>query len=83
MPRYPEHKSKHHLCGKGIPTLEKCKNFIDEYHDKTPNKLYCLVKNVSATIYKLIFDYTIYESAFNTLDKYFMKKKYNLTHAIF
>ena len=49
-------------------------NLIEEYQVETPKKLRCLVKCVSATIYQCISDCTMYESAFNTLDKYFINK---------
>ena len=50
-------------------------NFIKKCQFETPKKLCCFVNYVSATIYKLILDCTTYKSAFNTLDKYFIKKK--------
>ena len=54
------------------------KNFIKECLVETPNKLCCFIKYASAIIYELILDCTMYESAFNTLDKYLIKKKYKL-----
>lgn len=47
-------------------------NFIDKCQDKTPNKLRCFVKNVTATIYDLISVCHTYESALNILDRYFI-----------
>ena len=40
-----------------------------------PSKLRYLIKYISSTIYELISDFTTYESTFDTLDKYFIKKK--------
>ena len=42
---------------------------------KTPNKLLCRIKYISDPIYELISDCTTYKSAFNPLDRHFIKEK--------
>ena len=50
-------------------------NFLDECRDKAPNKLRCLTKYVSASVYELISDINSYQKAIELLDSLYIKQK--------
>ena len=54
----------------------KCtfENFLEEWGDKVQNKLRCLIKYVSASVYEYIAEAETYEAALAILDKLFIKK---------
>lgn len=47
-------------------------NFIDECRENAPNKLHCLIKYISASIYEFISDCSSFEAAINILYKFFI-----------
>ncbi|XP_042233747.1 uncharacterized protein LOC121873934 [Homarus americanus] len=50
-------------------------NFTDECGDRAPDKLRCLTKYVSATVYEYFADATEFETAIQVLEKVYVKKK--------
>ncbi|XP_042243366.1 uncharacterized protein LOC121880275 [Homarus americanus] len=50
-------------------------NFIDECGDRALDKLRCLTKYVSATVYEYFADATEFETAIQVLEKVYVKKK--------
>ncbi|XP_042221312.1 uncharacterized protein LOC121865821 [Homarus americanus] len=55
--------------------LKTFENFIDECGDRAPDKLRCLTKYVSATVYEFFADATEFETAIQVLEKVYVKKK--------